>query len=122
MPTRTVDQHIGDKIRVRRTELGLTQEQLAAALEISYQQIQKYESGSNRISAARLFGLARRMDVPIAYFFDGLVDGDGVAPTSPNIGRQRTTIDVMRSFAEIVDNEVRVSIAGLLRTVADRQA
>lgn len=129
MRRRTIDQHIGEKIRARRAELGLTQEQLAATLDISYQQIQKYETGANRISAARLYALARRMQVPIAWFFDTFEPpaGPGGLAQGPEAGlehggRQRATIEVVRSFTEIENPEVRLSIAGLVKAVAERQA
>ena len=67
-----VDEHVGLRIRLRRTLLGLTQERLAVALNMSYQQIQKYETGTNRVSAGRLFQLAQMLEVGVAFFFDGL--------------------------------------------------
>ena len=65
------DFHVGERIRERRAGLGLTQEDLGGTLQISYQQIQKYETGANRISAGRLFEIASALDVGISYFFDG---------------------------------------------------
>jgi transcriptional regulator with XRE-family HTH domain len=70
--TRRVDEHVGTRIMLRRTLLGLKQEQLAAALIISYQQIQKYETEANRVSAGRLFQIAQRLGIEVFYFFDGL--------------------------------------------------
>ena len=69
--TRPIDQHVGERIRLRRTERGLTQEQLAAALDVSYQQVQKYETGANRISAGRIYQIARKLGVEVGYFFEG---------------------------------------------------
>ena len=66
-----VDFHVGERIRERHAELGLTQEDLGRTLQISYQQIQKYETGANRVSAGRLFEIATALSVEIAYFFDG---------------------------------------------------
>ncbi|MCS6780987.1 MAG: helix-turn-helix domain-containing protein, partial [Geminicoccaceae bacterium] len=66
----SLDRRIGERIRLRRTELGLTQEQLASALGISYQQVQKYENGVNRISASRLAEIAQRLEVPIGWFVE----------------------------------------------------
>ena len=119
--TRPIDQHIGERIRLRRTERGLTQEQLAAALEVSYQQIQKYETGANRISAGRIFEIARHLDVPVDYFFEGL-DADQEAPALPleHGGRQRSAIELVRKFAQIRDSEIRAAIAGLVKTIVDR--
>ncbi len=67
-----VDIHVGRRLRARRRLLGLTQETLAKAVDIRFQQIQKYESGANRISASRLWSLAKAVDVPVSYFFDGM--------------------------------------------------
>ena len=67
-----IDVHVGRRLRQRRRLLGLTQEKLAQAVDIRFQQIQKYESGSNRISASRLWSLAKALDVSITYFFEGM--------------------------------------------------
>jgi transcriptional regulator with XRE-family HTH domain len=71
-----IDKQVGEAIRRRRTALGLKQDQIAVALEISYQQIQKYEAGSNRVSAGRLAQIAYELRVPISHFFDNLTFGD----------------------------------------------
>lgn len=123
MPSRSrrIDRHVGEKIRLRRTELGLTQEQLAEALGVSYQQIQKYETGANRISAGRIFEIARKLAVDIAWFFDGLAldQGEAAAPMEHG-GRQRSAIELVRKFAQIKDPEVRAAIAGLVKTIVER--
>ena len=67
-----IDVHLGRRLRRRRRLLGLTQEQIACVCGVRFQQIQKYECGANRMSAARLWRLAQALDVPVAYFFDGL--------------------------------------------------
>jgi transcriptional regulator with XRE-family HTH domain len=120
--TRRIDQHVGERIRLRRAELGLTQEQLAEALEVSYQQIQKYETGANRISASRIFQMARRLDVELGYFFEGLPVEDHTeqAPLEHG-GRQRSAIELVRKFAQIDDPQVRAAIAGLVKAIVDRQ-
>jgi transcriptional regulator with XRE-family HTH domain len=120
--TRRIDQHVGERIRLRRAELGLTQEQLAEALEVSYQQIQKYETGANRISASRIFQMARRLDVELGYFFEGLPVEDRTeqAPLEHG-GRQRSAIELVRKFAQIDDPQVRAAIAGLVKAIVDRQ-
>jgi len=76
-----VDLHVGDRIRERRTLLGLTQTDVADAMGLSFQQIQKYERGGNRISAGRLFQIACLLDVDIDYFFEDLVAEDGETGT-----------------------------------------
>jgi transcriptional regulator with XRE-family HTH domain len=120
--TRRIDQHVGERIRLRRAELGLTQEQLAEALEVSYQQIQKYETGANRISASRIFQMARRLDVDLDYFFEGLpVEDRSEQPPLEHGGRQRSAIELVRKFAQIDDPQVRAAIAGLVKAIVDRQ-
>jgi transcriptional regulator with XRE-family HTH domain len=120
--TRRIDQHVGERIRLRRTERGLTQEQLATALVVSYQQIQKYETGANRISAGRLFEISRKLGVEVGYFFEGL-EADQEPPTASleHGGRQRSAIELVRKFAQIHDPEVRAAISGLVKTIVERQ-
>ena len=71
-----VDIHVGLRLRQRRTELGISQPELAAALGIAYQQLYKYEQAKNRISASRLYELSKALDVPVASFFEGLAGTD----------------------------------------------
>ena len=78
-----IDLHLGKRLRRRRRLLGLTQQQLALAVGIRFQQIQKYECGANRISAARLWQLAEALETPVSYFFDGLAEADGRAGNRP---------------------------------------
>lgn len=122
---RTIEQTIGDRIRARRTQMGLVQEQLAASLGISYQQIQKYENGANRITVGRLLELAQRLEVPVTYFLAGL-PGSVPAGTESEAeamqGRHRPQIELARGFNKILDDNVRAAVAGLVRTVAERQA
>ena len=116
-----VDRHVGERVRQRRTLLGLTQEQLATALEISYQQIQKYETGANRISAGRLFEIAQKLDTEVGYFFQGL-EPDGETGVLPHGGRNRTTIELVRNFNEIDDPIVRNAVSGLIRSLNDNRS
>ena len=69
-----VDLHVGGRVRMRRRMLGVSQERLAEALGLTFQQVQKYERGANRVSASKLYDIARFLSVPIAYFFEGLAD------------------------------------------------
>ena len=69
-----IDVHVGTRIRLRRTLLGMSQEKLGEALGLTFQQVQKYERGVNRVGASRLFDLSRVLDVPISFFFDDLPD------------------------------------------------
>lgn len=112
-----VDEYVGERIRGRRAQLGLTQHQLAEVLGLSYQQVQKYETGANRVSCGRLYEIATFLEVPVSYFFEALEPN---APREPmeHGGRQRTMIDVVRNFAAITDDQVRTSLAGLIRSLA----
>ena len=114
-----VDEHVGERVRERRTQLGLTQEHLASALSISYQQIQKYETGANRVSAGRLFEIAQRLEVSMSYFFEGL---EPAVPSQPleHGGKNRSTIELVRNFAEIEDNGVRAAVSGLIKSLAGK--
>ena len=114
--SRRVDDHVGARIRLRRTMLGMTQEQLAAALGISYQQIQKYETGANRVSAGRLFEIGQRLGVDVASFFEG-VDPTAVSKGLPHGGRNRVAIDLVRNFLEIANEEQRSALANLVKTL-----
>lgn len=106
-----VDLFVGKRLRQRRRLLGLTQQQLASEVNIRFQQIQKYESGANRISASRLWAIARALDVPVAYFFDGLngerdedfvsdaVHGGANGSKTPvDVFSTKETIDLVRAF------------------------
>lgn len=115
----TLERHIGDKIRRRRMELGLTQEDLGRGLGISYQQIQKYESGANRISASRLQSLALRLEAEVAWFYEGF--GQGLQPVVHG-NRHRTAIELARTFDGIDDHNVRSAVGALVRAVVERQA
>ena len=119
--SRRVDQHVGERIRLRRTELGLTQEQLAEALDVSYQQVQKYETGANRISAGRIFEIARKLGVEVGFFFSDVALDEAPAPPLDHGGRHRSAIELVRKFAQISDPEVRAAIAGLVKTIVERE-
>lgn len=100
-----IDLHVGQRLRQRRRILGLTQQRLADDVNIRFQQIQKYESGANRISASRLWALAKALEVPVSFFFDGL-NGDAAqdrnghngAKTPPDVFSSKETIDLVRAF------------------------
>ncbi len=122
MPTaRRIDDHVGERIRERRTELGRTQEELGRALKISYQQVQKYETAANRVSAGRLYELAQELEVDVAYFFESFDDGRPDKPM-PHGGHNRAAIDLVRNFMEIGNEDVRTSIGALLKAIKDQQA
>src|SRR5579885_3142608 len=99
--TATIDRHVGARIRERRVMLGLSQQQLAELIGVTYQQAHKYERGLNRISAGRLYEIAQVLTVPVSWFFEGLSkDVNPVELTA----RQRMCLELARNFAAI-DNE-----------------
>jgi transcriptional regulator with XRE-family HTH domain len=116
-----VDRHVGERIRHRRAEVGLTQEDLGRILAISYQQIQKYETGANRISAGRLFEVSVALTVDVSYFFDGY---DVAKPTAtlPHGGHNRAAIELVRNFLELRDETLRNAVTTLMRALRDQQA
>jgi transcriptional regulator with XRE-family HTH domain len=116
-----VDEHVGERIRQRRTVLGLTQEQLSQSLNISYQQLQKYETAANRVSAGRLFEIASKLDVDVSFFFDGLKPGGREAPM-PHGGRNRISLDLVKNFMDIQDPSIRSAVASLVKSLAENPA
>ncbi len=116
-----LDRHIGERIRKRRTQMGLTQEQLARALHVSYQQIQKYERGTNRIPAVRLHRIARRLGVDIAYFFAGWEEPGETAAGAGGERGDQGLVELARYFIEVENPEVRRAVRALLRAVSERQ-
>lgn len=116
-----IDEHVGERIRQRRTAVGLTQEQLAMALNISYQQLQKYETAANRVSAGRLFEIANKLEVEIGYFFDGLKETGREEPM-PHGGRNRITLELVKNFMEIQDPAIRSAVASLVKSLSENPA
>jgi len=107
-----IDLHVGNRVRQRRRLLGMTQQRLADSVSIRFQQIQKYESGANRISASRLWTLSQALEVPISYFFEGVdegayasgVDSSGV---STDVFQNKDTIALVRAFYTMNDEPRR---------------
>ncbi|MEM7662471.1 MAG: helix-turn-helix domain-containing protein [Pseudomonadota bacterium] len=112
-----VDRTIGAQIRQRRIMMGLTQDQLAETLGISYQQVQKYETGSNRVSASRLFEIANLLETDIGWFFP-LNDGQNGAEAIDNAS-PRHVIELVRRFSSIENQKVRAGIMALVRSIAE---
>ncbi|MBO0334214.1 helix-turn-helix domain-containing protein [Sneathiella sp. CAU 1612] len=115
-----VDDHVGERIRERRTMMGLTQEHLAKALDISYQQVQKYETGANRVSAGRLYEIAKRLEVDVAYFFENLEPSTTSIPLEHG-GKNRSTIELVRNYSEIDEPAVRSAVSGLIKSLAGKE-
>src|SRR5581483_9417345 len=112
--TLEIEQHVGARIRERRIMLGLTQQQLADLIGVTYQQAHKYERGINRVSAGRLFEIARVLSVPVSYFFEGL-DSDAGRPVSP---RERMCLELARNFAQISNERHQEALSQLARALA----
>ncbi len=125
-----VDVHVGARLRVRRTLLGMSQTTLGEAIGLTFQQVQKYERGSNRISASRLFALTRVLDVPIEYFFDDMPTA--VAASSPTLGgsrakklpsyepdpmAKRETLELVRAYYKITNPQVRKQLFEMTKTL-----
>jgi transcriptional regulator with XRE-family HTH domain len=107
-----VDAHVGKKIRHRRWFTGMTQQTLADTVGIKFQQIQKYETGLNRVSASRLWDIAQALDVPVAFFFEGIVSPAVAAvragPDVPaDLMADREAVDLVRSYYAIPENQRR---------------
>ena len=103
-----VDIHVGQKLRQRRWAKGMTQQQLGDRVGIRFQQIQKYETGTNRVSASRLWQIARAMDVPVSYFFDGLAGGvDEASPLPGDVLADREALELIRIYYAIPENQRR---------------
>ncbi|MQX37856.1 helix-turn-helix domain-containing protein [Roseospira navarrensis] len=109
-----VDRYVGQRIRERRVMLGLSQQQMAEMIGVTYQQAHKYERGINRISAGRLFEIAQVLGVTVSFFFDGL-EGD-VEPTGQ--GRQRMCLELARNFAMIQNERHQDALSQLARALA----
>jgi transcriptional regulator with XRE-family HTH domain len=109
-----IDLHLGKRLRRRRRLLGLTQQQLAIAIGIRFQQIQKYECGANRISAARLFQLAKALESPITYFYDGLnednaelAQGGNSEHASVEVFSRKETLDLIQAYYRLSERPRR---------------
>ncbi len=122
-----VDIHVGGRIRLRRTLLGMSQEKLANALGLTFQQVQKYERGANRIGSSRLYQLSRILDVPVAYFFDDMAPD--ISGPARGLGDQssfdqehlatRETLELARAYYRIGNRDVRQRIFDMVKATAD---
>ncbi|MFO1118951.1 MAG: helix-turn-helix domain-containing protein [Rhodospirillales bacterium] len=126
-----VDIHVGSRVRLRRTLLGLSQEKLGEAVGLTFQQIQKYERGANRIGASRLFEFSRILDVPVSFFFDDMADrmkagetpavpalsDQPQAPLEPDPLTRRETLELVRAYYRISDPQVRKRLFELAKSL-----
>jgi transcriptional regulator with XRE-family HTH domain len=110
-----VDRFVGGRIRERRVMLGLSQQQMANLIGVTYQQAHKYERGINRISAGRLYEIARVLSVPVSFFYEGLDDVQGGDDLSV---RQRMCLELARNFTQIPNERHREALSQLARVLA----
>jgi transcriptional regulator with XRE-family HTH domain len=122
----SIDAHVGSRVRLRRQLMKMSQEKLGDELGVTFQQVQKYERGANRIGASRLFSLANVLDVPVNFFFDGLtgVAAGGVAETeqSPIVYdfiQSSDGVALAEAFSRIKTPKVRRRVLELVRSLAD---
>jgi transcriptional regulator with XRE-family HTH domain len=116
-----VDVHVGARIRTRRLLIGMNQETLAKAIGLTFQQVQKYEGGANRVSASRLAEIAEVLGVPIAYFFSDLDPGGGATAEgleTRELIQRPEAIELIRSYYAIEDQEIRHQFLDMLKAVA----
>ena len=102
-----VDAHVGKRIRHRRWMVGMTQQQLADRVGIKFQQIQKYETGMNRVSASRLWDIAEALAVPVSFFFEGLSEAGAVAAAGGDMLADKEAMDLVRSYYAIPEAQRR---------------
>jgi len=125
MPLKPVDKYVGQRLRQRRDVMGVSQIKMGEILDVSFQQVQKYERGINRVSASTLYEAARALKAPIGYFFDGFQgEGEGLAEEAEAL---ETAADFWRSsegrilsstFLKITDAKVRAQVLGVLAAIA----
>jgi len=131
-----IDIHVGSRIRLRRTLLGMSQQKLGEAIGLTFQQVQKYERGANRVGSSRMFELARVLDVPISYFFEemgadtaqrGRQHAMGYAVELPDSGEadpmtKRETLELVRAYYKITDAKVRKRLFEMTKALAAASA
>jgi transcriptional regulator with XRE-family HTH domain len=121
-----IDIHVGSRVRLRRQLLKMSQEKLGDELGVTFQQIQKYERGANRVGASRLYRLSRALDVPVQFFFEGLVGETPIAgvaegdqtPIVYDFIQSIDGVTLAESFSRIKDGKVRRRVLELVRTLA----
>ena len=122
-----VDVYVGKRLKLRRTLLGVSQEKLAKSLGITFQQVQKYENGSNRIGASRLFHITQVLKTPIEFFFDGFeeiedtplkVAEEQAKVDGSDLMNKKETLDLVRSYYQITDPKVRKKFLDMLKSLS----
>jgi len=111
-----IDRYVGARMRERRIMLGLTQQQTAELIGVTYQQAHKYEKGINRIAAGRLYTIAHALGVDVPFFFEGMNDDQEFKPTP----HQRMLLELARNFVSLPNREHKEALSILVRTLANR--
>ena len=119
-----IDRHVGLRIRMRRKELGLSQERLAEAVGLTFQQIQKYERAANRVSASKLWELSRALDAPVTYFYEGLAEAEEADAPIPREGMQdflmsADGLELAIAFPRISQPRLRRKLVELIRALVE---
>jgi transcriptional regulator with XRE-family HTH domain len=125
-----IDVHVGSRIRMRRQLINMSQERLGELLGITFQQVQKYEKGANRISASRMFFTAKTMGVPVQFFFEGLPGGEGDAVLREGIATDEYTsalmttegVQLAKAFRDANTTAKRKLIVGMAKLIAESDA
>jgi transcriptional regulator with XRE-family HTH domain len=122
-----IDKHVGSRVRMRRMMLGMSQEKLGAALGLTFQQVQKYEKGTNRIGASRMAQISETLQVPVAFFYEGAPSGMG---GPPGLGEAQSPayvadflatsdgLALVKAFQQIADGKIRRRIVDLVEAIA----
>ncbi len=129
-----VDVHVGQRVKLRRTLMGMTQGKLGEAIGLTFQQVQKYERGANRVSASKLWQLSEVLDVPTSWFFDEMPDSvkdafpgyqgetaeDGIPEEHLTLHR-RQTLELVRTFSKLQDPVIRKRVIDVVRAIAESE-
>jgi transcriptional regulator with XRE-family HTH domain len=128
-----VDVHVGSRVRYRRMIIGMSQEKLGEKMNLTFQQIQKYEKGTNRIGASRLFQLSKILDVPVGYFFEDAFSSSAPAQSKHSLHEpeqegyildflnSREGLELNKAFARIQDSKVRRRVIDLVRALSEEK-
>ena len=117
-----IDAQVGNRVRIRRMLIGMSQEKLGDLLGLTFQQVQKYEKGVNRIGAGRLFEIARILGVPIDFFYDGVASAEGAAaPPVMEFVSSGEGLQLSLAFMKIRDPKVRKRVLDLVKSLADEE-
>ena len=129
-----VDVHVGKRLRLRRKFMGMSQNALGATIGITFQQIQKYESGANRMGSSRLYDFANALKVPVSYFFEaydenggsdaalGMAEAEAPAFEYEDKLASRESMEILRSYHNIADPTVRKSVLDLVKSLAENDS